>query len=187
MKQAMICQDNEQGWEAVCLEINDYICQEAETMNEAIRYAMGKGFNIVNLLSAEELRIGNIVYHWKDGGEVAEMLTKQDFENDNVDVSFGIQLSRYWIENLGYKLKKENKVTNDCIALLYEIEGKSRVMIQYTLNKNVSYYFQYSTEALSPMLFYVNIKEIKFVHQLQNLHLDFTGEFIGWKNRPLFD
>ena len=136
------------------------------------------------MISATELRIGNLINHTNENGkfelEVIELLKEGINVNSNDGIWFlkyeyikPIPLTEEWLEKFGYNKFNYNSDTMNSseyfIATLNKFKTKNGIVLKHGLKYSKNKVFGINYKCLSE-------NPIEFVHQLQNIYFVLTGE-----------
>ena len=135
-------------------------------------------------MNVEELRVGNLVYSDGDflgkveslGSDKASLYEKGGLDNYGYHRISGIPLTEEWLLKFGFKKAIYESTHDDfCDEICYELEYKRDFFMSYaddfSLTLFVEKKMQHEELGICP-----NLKDLRNVHQLQNLYFALTSE-----------
>lgn len=124
-------------------------------------------------MEANELRIGNLVYHNDKIIEITSLHPKNDAVNDEIPFHaiYGIKITEILLLKLGFEFRNTDKQYG-----LYLQVSKNRVLYWYH-SKKIS--LEFDSEDYDNTLFDF---DCNFIHQLQNIYFALTGKELIYKN-----
>jgi hypothetical protein len=130
-------------------------------------------------MKASELRIGNLIKGKSPEKKVYEEPVELNeyyfllFLNNMMDVE-PIPLTEEWLLNFGFT--KQDYTMSGCS--IYKL---GNIIIMNSFLNPVREYMGITIEGISPPTW--SLKDLNFVHQLQNLYYELTGEELTIKNK----
>lgn len=123
--------------------------------------------------SARELRIYNWVHYYKDKKHYDMQVMANHFENNEWENFYPIMITEQWLQRLGFIQTEEGTWSKYCNNVNYYFD---ELEFHYEEGEDVSVLIRQKEIGNHKECGTVFLRDIKFVHELQNFYYAWTGK-----------